>query len=171
MSRLSAGVVLVLVAACSSGVARRPSGDEEPLAAPARAGFEPVADALIATCGTLDCHGQRARNLRLYGNHGVRLAARDDPGGAPTTAAEYDADYWSIIGLEPETLDEVVRAGGDDPDRLSLFRKPRGADAHKGGAVMQPRDPLDRCLLSWLRGAIDEDTCATAGPQRPDAGP
>jgi hypothetical protein len=167
MPRLS--LVLVLVLGCSAGVSR-PAGDDDvlPLAAPARAGYEPVADALIETCGTLDCHGQRGRNLRLYGNHALRLAARDDPGGAPTTAAEYDADYWSIIGLEPETLDLVMLARGADPDRLTLFRKARGIEEHKGGALMKPNDPLDRCLQSWLAGSLDVTACRTAGPQRPE---
>ena len=170
MSRLSALGLLALVLACSTGVARPPTDEDQPaLAAPARAGYEPVADALILTCGTLDCHGQRGRNLRLFGNHGLRLAARDDPGGLPTNAAEYDADYWSLIGLEPETLDLVMRTRGADPELLSLFRKPRGSDDHKGGAVMTPQDPLDRCLRSWLAGTLDEDACKAAGPQRPDS--
>jgi hypothetical protein len=170
MPRLSALGPLVLLLACSPGVSRPGDEDEPALAAPPRAGFEPVADALISTCGTLDCHGQRGRNLRLFGNHGLRLAAADDPGGAPTTAAEYDADYWSLIGLEPETLDLVMRTRGADPDLLSLFRKPRGSDDHKGGALMKPKDPLDRCLLSWLAGPLDEDACEAAVPQRPDTG-
>jgi hypothetical protein len=158
-------------AACSPTFARPVSGeDERALEAPARAGYEPVADALILTCGTLDCHGQRGRNLRLFGNHGVRLAAKDDPGGAPTSPAEYDADYWSLIGLEPETLDLVMRTPGADPELLSLFRKPRGTEEHKGGTLMRRNDPLDRCLRSWLAGALDEDACVAAGPQRPDAG-
>jgi hypothetical protein len=43
------------------------------LSAPPREGFESVADAMQPSCGTLDCHGQPGRNLRLYGGRGLRL--------------------------------------------------------------------------------------------------
>jgi hypothetical protein len=139
------------------------------MAAPPRAGFEAVADALVATCGTLDCHGQTGRNLRLFGGHGLRLAKSDDPGGRATTAAEYQASYWSTIGLEPELLDEVVRDGGKQPDRLMIVRKARGEVKHKGGTLMQANDQLDRCLQLWLAGHPDSDICDNARPQRPGA--
>jgi hypothetical protein len=169
MPRLTAVVFVLLGVACVPAPVSN-SSTEHALAAPARDGFPRVADALVATCGTLDCHGQLGRNLRLYGNHGLRLARTDDPGGAPTTAEEYDASYWSVIGLEPETLDEVVRAHGADPERLSLVRKPRGTERHKGGTLMQAGDALDRCLRSWIEGDVDAAACMVAAPQRPDAG-
>jgi hypothetical protein len=141
--------------------------DSPALMAPPRVGFDPVADALIATCGTLDCHGQPGRNLRLFGNHGLRLASKDDPGGLPTTAAERQADYWSVIGLEPEVLDLVVRAGGAGADRLSIVRKGRGTERHKGGAVSREGDAFDRCLLGWLAGKPVQELCHQAVPRRP----
>jgi hypothetical protein len=137
------------------------------MVAPPRAGFEPVADALVATCGTLDCHGQTGRNLRLFGGHGLRLAKSDDPGGRATTAAEYQASYWSTVGLEPEILDQVVRDGGKGPERLMMVRKARGEVKHKGGTLMQANDQLDRCLQLWLAGRPDSDICDNARPQRP----
>jgi hypothetical protein len=137
------------------------------MAAPPRAGFEPVADALVATCGTLDCHGQTGRNLRLFGGHGLRLAKSDDPGGRATTAAEYQASYWSTVGLEPEILDQVVRDGGKGPERLMIVLKARGEVKHKGGTLMQANDQLDRCLQLWLAGRPDSDICDNARPQRP----
>ncbi|HEY0709628.1 MAG TPA: hypothetical protein VGG33_22645 [Polyangia bacterium] len=137
------------------------------LKAPSRADFKLVGDALIASCGTLDCHGQIGRNLRIYGNHSLRLRTEDNPGGNPTTDAEYDATYWSTIGLEPELLAQVVIAKGAQPERLQLFRKARGDDKHKGGLLMKPGDPIDRCLLGWLAGKTDEDTCTAAVPHNP----
>jgi hypothetical protein len=143
------------------------AADQAPLQAPPRAGFESVADALVATCGTLDCHGQAGRNLRLYGGHGLRLASADDPGGKPTTHAEYHATYWSTIGLEPEILDQVVREGGASSDRLMMVRKARGEVKHKGGTLMQSGDGLDRCLQRWLAGQPDDAICEEAQPKRP----
>jgi hypothetical protein len=116
---------------------------------------------LIATCGTLDCHGQIGRNLRFFGARGLRLAPQDNPGDNATTAREYDEDYFSLIGLEPELLSDVIADGGARPERLSLVRKARALDAHKGGRLMVPGDPRDLCLLSWLAGPVDTAACAT----------
>ena len=46
---------------------------------PDRESFAPVAQVLVHTCGTLDCHGSASRNLRVYGNESLRLAAGDRP--------------------------------------------------------------------------------------------
>lgn len=173
------GLALVQVAvgaACIDGevlpadtdpAARMARVDDRTMQAPPRTGFEPVANALVASCGTLDCHGQMGRNLRLFGGHGLRLASSDDPGGKPTTAAEYQASYWSTVGLEPEILDQVVREDGAQPERLMLVRKARGLVKHKGGTLMQTGDALDRCLLLWLGGHPDLTLCQEAQPQRP----
>jgi hypothetical protein len=129
------------------------------LLAPSRAAFPPVDDVLQASCGTLDCHGQVGRNLRLYGGRGLRLAPQDNSADDPTTAREYDESYWSIIGLEPEVLSDVVRDQGRSPERLTMVRKARGTEKHKGGQLFMAGDVRDRCLLSWLAGAVDEAAC------------
>ena len=152
---------------CDDGVATLVNGPgaldpNAALLAPARIGFDKVADALVASCGTLDCHGHPARNLRLYGSHGMRLRPTDDPGGAPTSAAERDADYWSVTGLEPEVIDVVVRQGGVRPERLTLFRKGLGLEKHKGGTVALVGGAWDQCLRSWLQGKTDESICQSA---------
>lgn len=135
---------------------------------PDRASFAQVADALQPSCGTLDCHGQRPRNLRLYGGRGLRLDPHGNSADEPTTDAEYQASFTSLTWLEPEALDAVVTSSGQDPERLSLVRKARGTDHHKGGVQMQSGDALDRCLLSWLSGALDADACVrVAIAQRP----
>lgn len=138
------------------------------LQVPDRASFPLVADALQPSCGTLDCHGQRGRNLRLFGGRGLRLDPRSNPADDATTEAEYLASFRSLIGLEPEALDRVVRSSGDDPERLSLVRKARGTELHKGGVQMLPGDPLDQCLISWLSGRVNRDSCVrVAAAPRP----
>jgi hypothetical protein len=149
--------LIVLAAGCST-----PSEGDTTLRAPARSGFEPVSDVLHAQCGSLDCHGATTRNLRIHGMNGLRLAAGDVPGGEPTTPAEHDANYGSVVALEPETMDEVVREGGAHPERLTLVRKARGSEHHEGRARWHEGEAGDRCLVSWLVGAVDTDSCAQA---------
>ena len=128
---------------------------------PDRASFPPVADLLVHRCGTLDCHGTSSRNLRLYGNEGLRLAGR--PSSQPnTTDAEYDENFQSIVGLEPELMSAVVSEGGAHPERLTLMRKARGTEDHKGGTLMKEGDVEDLCLTSWLAGRTDRGACANA---------
>jgi hypothetical protein len=138
------------------------AGVQRPLLAPPRANFERVADAMQPHCGTLDCHGQAGRNLRLFGGRGLRLLAGANPLAGDTTSEEYDATFWSVVGLEPEALSDVLADKGADPERLSLIRKARGHERHKGGTLMNAGDALDRCLLSWLAGAVSEAPCQTA---------
>jgi hypothetical protein len=132
------------------------------LLAPTRTNFERVADAMQPHCGTLDCHGQAGRNMRLFGGRGLRLSPGGNPLDGDTTPAEYDATFWSVVGLEPETLTAVLEDKGADPERLSLIRKARGHERHKGGTLMNAGDALDRCLISWLAGAVTEAPCQAA---------
>jgi hypothetical protein len=132
-------------------------------AVPDRASFPPVADLLGKRCGTLDCHGSAYRNLRVYGSQGLRLSPDDRPiSKGQTTDAEYDQDFQSIVGLEPEIMSTVVSEGGASPDRLTFVRKARGTEHHKGGSLMQAGDPQDRCITSWLAGSTDVADCVSA---------
>jgi len=128
------------------------------LAVPSRADFRRVGDAMQLHCGTLDCHGQIGRNMRLYGHYGLRLSPMDNPLDAPTSLAEYDASYWSIVGLEPEAMSKVV-AEYFQLETLTLIRKARGIEKHKGGQLMSEGDLLDRCIVGWLIGAFEGETC------------
>lgn len=139
-----------------------PTSVSTELRAPVRVGFEGVADGLQPSCGTLDCHGQAGRNLRLFGERGLRLAADENPGEGATTPAEYEANYWSLVALEPEALSSVLAAAGANPERLILIRKGRGTTRHKGGAQAPENGPLDQCVVGWLRGAIPTEACRTA---------
>ena len=175
MKALAARVVSVLVLggfSCSGQIVAPEPEAPATLATPTRAGFKGVADALQPTCGTLDCHGQVGRNLRLYGERGLRLAPLDTSGEGATTDAEYEATYLSVTGLEPEIMSLVIEDKGARPDRLSLIRKARGDERHKGGSLMHAGDDLDRCLLSWLAGVVAAGNCqAVADAERPSATP
>jgi hypothetical protein len=162
-----AGTVGLTAVGCEGEIGP-PGGEEMPAAvqpallAPPRPGFEVVANALQPHCGTLDCHGQIGRNWRLYGGRGLRLDPKANPADGTTTPDEFDATYWSTVALEPETLTLVVRDKGAHPERLSMIRKGRGTERHKGGTQMVVGDDLDRCLTAWLADAIIEAPCRSA---------
>lgn len=152
-----------LACACALPVLGCVAADDRfDITAPPLSQFPPVGAMFVQRCGSLDCHGQVGRNLRIYGRDGLRLSSKDIPGGGPTTTAEYDDDYRSAVALEPEIMSQVVEDGGQDPERLTLVRKPRGEESHKGGTLIIVGDPQDICLTSWLSGTTDLASCATA---------
>jgi len=130
------------------------------------ADFRPISAVVERRCSTLDCHGAIARPLRIYGQYGLRKPggsgdAGDYPGGlTPTTAAELTDNYQSMAGLEPEIFDQVV-AKKDVPEALTLVRKPRLLEKHKGGLVWNKGDTGDKCVINWLTGSSDITPCAT----------
>jgi hypothetical protein len=157
--RFRALAALSIVVACTLPS----STNTNPEIVPDRATFPPVADLLEKRCGTLDCHGSAYRNMRVYGSLGLRLAPNDRPlAKGQTTAQEYDADFDSIVALEPELTSAVVTAGGASPERLTFVRKARGTEHHKGGSLMQAGDPEDTCITSWLAGRTDVADCTSA---------
>ncbi len=133
-----------------------------PIDGPPRDQFDDLGLLMGKRCGTLDCHGQVGRNLRIYSQDGLRLSTADVPGGRPTTTAELDADYESAIALQPEIMNQVVKDGGKDPDRLTLVRKPRAEEHHKGGQLFVIGDPQDICMTSWLASNVDTANCTLA---------
>ncbi|MEO8875570.1 MAG: hypothetical protein ABI461_08290 [Polyangiaceae bacterium] len=131
--------------------------------------FPPVATMLVVKCGSLDCHGNVARNLRIYGSAGLRFSPNDQPfvnnaadGGNPfcNTSDEDHQDYVSVVGLEPEQMSAV--ASGGDPGTLTMVRKARGTEAHKGERIWAQGDDSDVCLTSWLTGAANAKACASS---------
>lgn len=140
---------------------------------PDRATFDRVSRVLQKRCGTLDCHGTPYRSLRLYGYPGQRL----DAGSLPTTGftkgvgapdelvddpAEIEANYQSVIALEPEKMRIVVDEHGFAPERLTLVRKARGEERHKGEGPIHKGDNADKCLISWLASTTDIAACDAA---------
>lgn len=126
---------------------------------PPRENFDSVSLALGAHCGSLDCHGRVEQNMRLYAKFGLRLDDNDTPDGRDTSLDEHDANYQSVVALEPEILAAVWHAGGARAERLTLVRKARGTEAHKGKTVFAIGSAGDLCLLSWLSGVVDEPAC------------
>jgi hypothetical protein len=98
----------------------------------------------------------------MWGHDGMRLAFGDVPGASPTTAAEEDATYASIVELEPEIMALVVADHGAAPERLTFVRKARGTEKHAGGAIFTPGDVRDTCILSWLASRTDATSCYAA---------
>lgn len=117
--------------------------------------FPVVADLLVRRCGSLDCHGALPRNLRMYGKDGLRLDPKDIPGAARTTPAEYNATFRSVVGLEPALITAVVERQAE-ASLLTIVRKSRGTEDHKGGAVFSLGDAADRCVASWF-GTTESD--------------
>ena len=137
--------------------------------------FAPVSDVLERRCGTIDCHGSFSRPLRLYGPYGQRrledagavgqeggITTTFDkyyPGGAaaePTTQREILDNYRSVCGLEPELMTRVIGLQAS-PEELTLLRKARLAEKHKGGKIFNPGRQGDLCLTSWLTQANNAD--------------
>lgn len=186
--RAAAVLGLVSTAACSGP----PSSDvfriTTPLGPPT---FKVVSDALAIHCGTLNCHGNDARNMRFFGFYGTRLNPKDQTGGAGTTDDEYEANFESIISIEPERLSQIVQSGGANEDKWIVLAKGRGVQHHKGGARMThvdgPLPPgaptdvlLDACVTSWitahtagsadagaLPGTVNVDACNRAAVVTP----
>lgn len=126
-----------------------------------------VSTVLERRCGSLDCHGSTARNLRLYSERGLRLPVEDGgatPGSAPTTIDEVSANYLSVMSLEPEYTNEVL--DGADPYKLLLVKKPLEIEKHKGGPALRRGDDAEKCLVSWLTrdlsNPIDQAACTRA---------
>ena len=141
--------------------------------------FPKVSEVLEKRCGTLDCHGSFERPLRLYGQVGQRRledagAFNFDagaygqyfPGGAvslATTEAELLDNYRSVCGLEPELMTRVVTLQAA-PEDLTLLRKARLIEKHKGGKVFNPGREGDLCLTTWLTQASNADAGFDLGP-------
>lgn len=123
--------------------------------------FKQVSPLLEQRCGTLDCHGNTARPMRLYGQYGLRYNPDDDESlytgnlGSPTTAAEVERNYFAVCGLEPEKM-QFVTSGEETADTLTLIRKPRLTERHKGGRIWNEGKAEDRCLVNWIEGDYEE---------------
>jgi hypothetical protein len=172
LMKAQALLVLSTLCGCEADL-RTPNSGIGELQVPSREDFTLVSDAMQLKCGSLDCHGQIGRNLRLFGHYGLRLADADNPYEPfMSTPEEYEASYLSVTGLEPETMSKVIKKELT-PIQLALVRKPREIEKHKGHHLMTQGDALDRCLVGWLLAAFDPDSCTTvitSGKPEPDAG-
>jgi hypothetical protein len=128
-----------------------------------------VSAMMEARCGTLDCHGQIGRPLRIYGQRGLRLEIPDQDlrDNRPTTLNERIENYQSVIGLEPEGLSDTVMTDGRYTNH-QLLLKPLDDQSvgvrHKGGPVLQfgNNDPGWLCLYGWVSNRPDRQACIDA---------
>ncbi|HLK39613.1 MAG TPA: hypothetical protein VKU41_22815 [Polyangiaceae bacterium] len=172
---VAVGGVILGAVACSSIAADQRIG----IITPDETQFDPVAgvvtmgnpaDFLEHRCGSLDCHGQNGRNLRIWGCEGMRLGDAAPGcgligGQGPTTPDEYDSTFRSLVGLEPAVMTNVVTHHGDPSapvEDLTFIRKALGTEAHKGGQLMKQGDSQYQCLKSWLTGPTDQMACSMA---------
>jgi hypothetical protein len=98
-------------------------------------------------------------------------------GGIETTVAELSDNYDSVVALEPVLLREVIAreskstaelpcpySSSDStmtPECLTLVRKPRLQEKHKGGKIWDESDKGDQCITLWiLNNALYGDRCA-----------
>ncbi|MCA9617797.1 MAG: hypothetical protein KC731_02180 [Myxococcales bacterium] len=142
--------------------------------------FPPVSNVLEKRCGTIDCHGSFARPLRIFGRGGMRYHADANDyfdfgpdqdagyvsGGVGTTEEEYEANWRSVCGLQPEIMTQVVRDGAD-PLQLLILAKPLGPDEeggqrHKGGVLLIKGGVAYDCIKTWIEGNVDNAACAEA---------
>lgn len=130
----------------------------------------PVEAVFERRCGSLDCHGQIGRAMRIYGAGGFRLPndAGLSPSSGATTGQEITANYKSIVGLEPEQMDKVIREKGD-PYSLLILKKPLNIESHKGGPALVRGDEAETCISSWISGKTSPSItqkCITAAAPR-----
>jgi len=161
--KLIARIIPVLAFAIAFACSTPPEDARVIEVTPDTASFPAVASMLVQACGSLDCHGTLARNLRLYGDTALRYSPTDVPSTLlPTTGDEIGQDYESVVGLEPEAMSAVVASGGANPEQLTFYRKALGIEAHKGGAVIVSGDARDVCITTWLQGHADAAACTAA---------
>lgn len=122
-----------------------PQQGSEPLPATDAAGFEAgVQPVITETCGSLDCHGDPGRPLRLYAERGLRLSAALR--NTDITAEEIELNAAAFIGVSPGAVD----------DHLGLL-KPLATSAggmeHLGGDLWSSTDHADYAAIrDWLSG-------------------
>lgn len=105
-----------------------------------------------ARCGTIDCHGDPRRPLRLYSETGLRMGADRD---LPLTAEEYAANALALVSIDPT------------PARLEqhlVLSKPvRGGVDHQGGVLWDSvAEPQYVCVRGWLGGTASDPVVVSA---------
>ena len=109
-----------LITACIAAADKGPTDT----ACPSSESFPIVSQLMERRCGTLDCHGQPGRSMRIYGRYGLRKPTTTPQDGyvsgglAPTTAEEMNANLDSTCGVEPEKMAAVVAGRSNAARRL-----------------------------------------------------
>lgn len=142
---------VALALLCATSIACDVESQQEiPLPARDATRFEADVQPFVGPgCGSLDCHGDPGRPLRIYARFGLRMSAalRHEP----VSAEELTANVAAFAALPVERL----------------LGKPLAVDAgglrHVGGELWQTADsPEYRCLAAWLDGLEDDAACTSA---------
>ncbi len=140
-------VLIALLAGCQ--------GQGDPVLLPAAdvAGYQASVHPIMeARCGTLDCHGDPGRPLRLYSETGLRAA--DELRAQLITEAEIEANARSLLAVDP-----------DPSGRPSLvLSKPlAGMVEHEGKDLwLSATEPQYVCVAGWLEARLDEPAIIAA---------
>lgn len=105
-------------------------------------------------CGSLDCHGNPGRLLRIYSRHSLR--APGTPRSSGMTQREYQENLQSFAAMDrPEAGEGFILKKGLSIDAGGL--------AHVGGDVWTSvEEPGYRCIDAWLKGSQDPKACQSA---------
>jgi hypothetical protein len=163
MSRL-----LVSLAAAAAAVALLACVDQ------GRVPLEPLDDDRYAAdvqpyvavaCGTLDCHGDPGRPLRLYSELGLRegdafrpRALSEALAPEPLSAQELAANVLAFRAVAG-----AHRAGGEELALSKPLARSAGGAEHVGGDIFDSTDaPGHRCLRAWIGGEPEDGACDEA---------
>jgi hypothetical protein len=104
-------------------------------------------------CGSLDCHGDSQRALRLQSEHGLR--ATDGLRSMPVSPDELIANTHAFAALADEGVPHLALLKGLGPAN--------GGMAHLGGAIWTDTSaPGYQCLRAWIERGDDAVACTAA---------
>lgn len=123
-------------------------------------------------CASLDCHGALGRGLRIYSENGLRLPNDSGllPGAGSTSSDEINSNYASVVGLQPEKMNDFLAKSPRTPDdayQLDILAKPLGLEKHKGGPALSKGEPAEQCIVTWLIGTPLDATLCDQGAKPP----
>lgn len=120
-------------------------------------------------CGSLDCHGDSGRPLRIFAQDGLRL--RDDLRETDITAEEIARNVEAFAGVSPDAV-----APAEHLALLKGLATSAGGIAHEGDDIWQLTSETGyQCILAWLSGTSQDqaarDACVAAFDEvAPDMG-
>ena len=111
-------------------------------------------------CGSLDCHGDSGRPLRIYAQDGLRL--RDDLRETDITVEEIARNVEAFAGVSPD-----IAAPDEHLALLKGLATSAGGIAHEGDDIWQTTGETGyQCILAWLAGNSQDqaarDACIAA---------
>ncbi len=105
-------------------------------------------------CGSLDCHGDGSRALRLYAKFGLRYI--DELRTLEVADEETRANVRAFAALTGPTGREHLAV-------LKALAESAGGMAHVGGDIWaDTSDPGYLCVLAFVSGQADSSACADA---------